>query len=381
MSPTFRSIGMAVLKGTVRAYDSMLRRQQGEVVETPPPVAPRTHQGPKLSEAFTLWQNGNSASGARRPGCSGIIEAKPALRWFTELHGDLRLGAITKGHAREFQRAVAKIPKTLPPNLRKLTLPKLLERKLEGYKSRGASTINKSITMLAAIVYHAQREGLLDAVPGYVNPFDKDVELRVDKREDEGREPFQQSDLTAIFRTRVFEQGHRPRAGGGEAAYWFPLIALFSGMRLEEIAGLRLRDLSQDEETGRWVFDVNPRSGRSVKTASSIRKVPVHPELERIGLLRYRQSLVSLGLTEGSPLWPAVRSAEGRQLSAQWSKWFGRFLRDEVGITDRRKVFHSFRHTLKRMARDAGIPEEIHDAITGHSGGGGVGKTYGREFP
>ena len=65
-------------------------------------------------------------------------------------------------------------------------------------------------------------------------------------------------------------------------------------------------------------------------------------------------------------------------MSVQWSKWFGRLLRKKAGITDRRNVFHSFRHSFKRTARDAGIPEEMHDALTGHAGGGGVGKSYGR---
>ena len=64
-------------------------------------------------------------------------------------------------------------------------------------------------------------------------------------------------------------------------------------MRLEEIAGLRIHDLRQDEETRPWFFDVHPHGVRSVKTASSIRKVPVHPELERIGLLLYRQSVAA----------------------------------------------------------------------------------------
>jgi integrase len=209
-----------------------------------------------------------------------------------------------------------------------------------------------------------------------VNPFGKDVKVRVDKTADDGREIFQPSDLAAIFGSAIFTHGHRPIAGGGEAAFWFPLIALLSGMRLEEIAGLRLRDLCQDEQTGAWVFDVHERGGREVKTAASIRKVPVHSELERIGLLRYRHSVAGAGL-DGS-LWPALRPLDGRPLSTQWSKWFGRFLRGKAGITDRRKVFHSFRHAFKRMARDAGIPEEIHDAMTGHAGGGGVGKRYGR---
>jgi integrase len=42
------------------------------------------------------------------------------------------------------------------------------------------------------------------------------------------------------------------------------------------------------------------------------------------------------------------------------------------------KTFHSFRHTFKRACREAGISEEIHHALTGHSGGG-VGRSYGRE--
>lgn len=377
-SPTHHAVGLAVLKGTVRGYDAMLLRQQGKVVETPKALPVVATKGPKLSEAFQLWQEGNSATGARKPGRSGVLEAKPAVRWFTELHGDMHVGEITKGHAREFQRALAKVPKGLPAKLRKLPLPKLLERDLGGYEPRGATTINKSIGILAAIVSHVQREGMLDDVPGFVNPFGKDVKLRVDKREDQGREPFLQSDLKAIFAVEVFREGDRPKGGAGEAAFWMPIIALLSGMRLEESAGLRLKDVCQDEETGRWFFDVTQEGGRSVKTASSIRKVPLHPGLKRIGLLRYRQSLIDQGRRPDSSLWPSLRSASGLSQSAAWSKWFSRLLRGDAGITDRRKVFHSFRHTFKRMARDAGISEEMHDAMTGHAGSRSVGATYGR---
>jgi integrase len=306
---------------------------------------------------------GSRCNGAHKPRPRTVLEAEAAVRWFTELHGDMRLAEITKAHAREYQRALTQAPKRRN-RTRSTPAPK------------GAATVNKSLTMCAAIVSYAQREGLLDAIPGFVNSFGKDVKLRVNKVAEDGRDIFQPSDLTAIVAAGVFTAGERPRAGGGEAAFWLPLIALLSGMRLEEIAGLRVRDLRQDEETGRWVFDVSLDGGRSVKTASSIRKVPVHPELERIGLLLYRQSLPQGNDAES--LWPGLKATEGRPLSAQWSKWFGRFLRQKVGITDQRKVFHSFRHTFKRMARDAGIPEEIHDAMTGHAGGGGVGKSYGR---
>jgi len=77
-------------------------------------------------------------------------------------------------------------------------------------------------------------------------------------------------------------------------------------------------------------------------------------------------------------LWPDVKAEGERQLSSAWSKWFGRYVRKKCGVSDSAKVFHSFRHTFKRMTRDAELPEELHDALTGHAGNGGVGRTYGR---
>jgi integrase len=53
---------------------------------------------------------------------------------------------------------------------------------------------------------------------------------------------------------------------------------------------------------------------------------------------------------------------------------------DAIGITDARKVFHSFRHTFKCACRRAGISEEVHDALTGHRNGS-VGRSYGLGVP
>src|SRR5262245_11746940 len=51
------------------------------------------------------------------------------------------------------------------------------------------------------------------------------------------------------------------------------------------------------------------------------------------------------------------------------------FLR-RIGITDRRKVVHSIRHSIKQALRDAGCPKDVRDAIQGHSSGD-VAETYG----
>ncbi len=88
-----------------------------------------------------------------------------------------------------------------------------------------------------------------------------------------------------------------------------------------------------------------------MKTESSRRKVPLHPVLEGIRLLRYREALLSAGSGDEGNLWPDLKSDVEGQIAAAWSKWFGRYLRTTAKIESRTKVFHSFRHSFKDMAR------------------------------
>ncbi|WP_165637956.1 site-specific integrase [Bradyrhizobium shewense] len=378
-SAEFQGAALVVLKAHVRAYEAKSKRQRGEIIPTPAISFERKEIGPKLSDALASWAGGGLAQNAKRPKANTITEAEQAVRYFKELHGDLRLGEITREKAREFRDAVAKVPSALPSELRKLPLPRLLERDLSGFKPRMATTVNKIMQVLGGIVSRAEREGFLDKVPNYVNPFGKAIRFSVDHHET-ARKHFDRSDLKAIFSSPVYSLGERPAGGGAEAGFWFPLVGLLSGMRLDEIAQLRIRDLRQDEDTKHWYFDINRTGGRSTKNASSIRHVPMHRELKRIGLLRYRQSLLKSGRKVDDPLWPAVEAQGQRTRSSAWSKWFGRYLRSTCGISDITKVFHSFRHTFKRMTRDAGLSEEMHDALTGHANSGSVGRAYGRGF-
>ncbi|RTL76108.1 MAG: site-specific integrase [Bradyrhizobiaceae bacterium] len=379
-SPEFQKAALVVLEAHVRAYDAMGKRQRGEIILTPVIVERSADEwGPRLSEALLSWAAGGSAHNAKKPNANTVKEAQQAVRYFKELHGDLRLGEIDREKARQFRDAVAKVPSALPRDLRKLPLREMLKRDLTGFKPRSAATVNKIMQVLGGITSRAEREGFLDKVPGFVNPFGKAIRFSIDNHETQ-RKHFEKSDLKTIFASPVYAENERPAGGGGEAAFWFPLIGLLSGMRLDEIAQLRICDLRQDEDTRRWYFDIGRTGGRSTKTNSSIRHVPLHRELKRIGLLKYREALLKGGASLEDPLWPEVRAEGERTRSSAWSKWFGRYLRSTCGVEETTKVFHSFRHTFKRMTRDAGIEEEMHDALTGHSGAGGVGRSYGRGF-
>lgn len=70
---------------------------------------------------------------------------------------------------------------------------------------------------------------------------------------------------------------------------------LFSGARPGEIAQLAVIDVRK--EHGHWIIHITTEgdqtgAGKSVRTAGSMRVVHVHPELIRLGFIRYHEKRV-----------------------------------------------------------------------------------------
>lgn len=137
-------------------------------------------------------------------------------------------------------------------------------------------------------------------------------------------------------------------------------IAALSGMRLEEIGQLRVRDCRDGQ------FSITKG-----KTPAAIRKVPIHPHLKSIVRARMRDrdenEFLFGGLSESG--WDETRTMAV-------SKRFG-YYRRRVGVHDprpgarRSKVnFHSFRRWFATKAEEAGFQENIVAAILGHRRGG-----------
>ncbi len=233
--------------------------------------------------------------------------------------------------------------------------------------------INKQLGALSAVLEWAAQNGHFDSLPNWSNPT---VGVKPqDRKRKERRLSYDISDLNLIFGFPVFASGERPLGGGGEAAKWLPLLALFSGARLEELGQLRTTDVGREGEIS--FIDINTHDdGKRVKNCHSRRKVPIHPQLVALGFLDYVEER---RLQDDSRLFPELRPDDHGQVTGNWSRWWGRYARRN-GLTDVRKVFHSFRHTFKSACREAALGKEIHDAITGHSSGD-VGDAYGEGYP
>lgn len=231
------------------------------------------------------------------------------------------------------------------------------------------ANIKARLGRLHIVLGWATENGHLD-----VNPA-KGITIKVSKKSKDKRQPFNADDLNAIFAGPVHSDGERPTSGRGEAAYWLPLLALFTGARLEEMAQLRPHDVVQetyadgDGQTRRsWfikIVEVDGEHGTTVKTAGSERMVPVHPMLEELGFTAFVRAQQH---AKHARLFNLLKPGGYGRLGNKWGEWWSSYMRGTIGITDKRKVFHSFRHTFKDMARHCGVTEGVARQIMGHSG-------------
>jgi integrase len=156
------------------------------------------------------------------------------------------------------------------------------------------TTINKYLSALGSFCAYLRRNDFIDEdVMGLYLKLDRTKKVVL---------PYTDGQLKKLFSSPLFHScggdKHEHELGGVECRdwrYWLPLIALYSGARLGEIAQLLIKDVRKIDE--HWCFHIckHGDTRKSVKTAGSERVVPIHPELIRLGLIGYRERLAGDG--------------------------------------------------------------------------------------
>lgn len=355
----YRRLAYAFLQTLKRTVEYQKARHDGQVVPTgevaPPQQSLNLATGFRRPTFDDLLKHWKSCVKDRRP--RTIMDFERAVREFDDFTGRKPVPVLKKGDFVGFRNHLLNVA------------------------NKNHKTVAKKLDFLHAILNRAFKDDLISANPA------AGVEVVTPKVEAITRLPWSVDEMNALFETPVFAERERPKAGGGEAAVWLPLLGIFTGARLEELGQLKVTDV-REEKGVCWYLTItdleelegegesgNVSTGRkmkqTVKTTASRRRVPLHAELIRVGFLHYWQAIKDAG---ESLLFPLLTPNIVGELTGNWSKWFGRYLRVN-NIIDSKLVFHSLRHSFKRACRECGISEELHDRLTGHAGGG-VGRTY-----
>jgi integrase len=364
---------------------------EGAVAAPPPVVAPEMAAAPSPA-SFAAKPSGKTL----REVCEVFLSdptknrsAKAASSYWNAVE----IAEAVQGKAkvitdydRQCARDIVAMLKWIPSNAKK-RFPKLDYRQASEKGRTGrcpllsAKSVNDYIIKLSTLLNFAINEGWIDR-----NPF-RGLQLNDDVHPRDKRHPFSNEQLNRIFNAPLYrgcqddEAGYatpgnaHPRRG----RFWIPLIALYSGMRLNEICQLDVKDVVEIE--GISCFSVNTecirgRDDKKLKTMSSRRIVPVHAKLIEIGFMDY---VADERRKNSKKLFPELTLSTTGYYSDPFSKWFARFLKS-CGANNARTSFHSFRHCFRDAVRNAELDQETAFSLGGWAvhRSNGIANSYGR---
>ena len=214
-------------------------------------------------------------------------------------------------------------------------------------------TALKRFSMVKTVVAEAIRVGRFERK----NHAGQDVTMRKPGRTRLRNEGWSDDELKDLFESEAFNHIEGKQ---GDARYWVPVIIALTGARLSEVSEMQVADVGKRH--GVLTFYLAREQG---KTEESRRIIPVPQKLIDLGLLRYVATLPQKGR-----LFPTVTAKT-------FTKYFGRY-RKTIGINRRGCDLHAMRHHIRTLLRNVGTPDDVADHITGHTGDGAVGSTYGK---
>jgi len=267
---------------------------------------------------------------------------------------DTALSAIDTATARKVKESLQRVPKNIKtsPITRDLTFEDALA--LEDVGRMDVKTINTHLAAYNGLFKWAEANSYIDK-----NVF-AGIAIKQGKTADKARVAFSGEQIALIRDTIV-----RNERGLIKKAYqhWGPLIGLYTGARLNEIAQLGPDDIRQED--GIWCFDINDRSeGKTLKTTSARRLIPIHSKLIELGFIKFVETLRADKQTR---LLHELGYSEGTGYGRNLSRWFnGPFLK-ALGMDKQALVFHSFRHTMVTKLLQSGVAEPLAKSILGHA--------------
>ena len=360
---------------------------------------------PTLSQAAEAYIAAKKLTWSR----SSIKDIPPQIKQFVTIVSELEHGCratlltqLSRNHIRRYYDTIRNLPHRIngKKEFRQKTWLDLADLGRNGFGGRLLSEKTLAVRQNNVRTFinwcELEYQGLIQA--RYLNTgFPKAVTDHDLRRKGVHREAFTPDELGALFGDMNY---YRQSTEDSPSKYWSPLIALYSGMRVEEICQLHLSDILQVD--GVWCFSVNADQtdsgfAKHVKSTAGIRLVPIHSHLwDGLGLSDYvdlRKYKIPAERHPSSFLFPEMQERakhitnSNSKLGAPISQWFTRYRRSVgVGGMDgdvSNKTFHSFRHTvIEYLHKQARVNLSMLQAVVGHEMTNmGVTEIYAGEWP
>ena len=352
-------------------------------VVTPPPGAA---VGPSLGELAALAAKDLRADG--RWDDKLCRQVKSTVAVFELLMGVKPFASRTQEDLASFKRKLRLVPKRYDmasEKSRQIVLSAAEGRPTglpEAELGLAPPTINRHITALRVLHRWARTAGVAAPTGSFENLH---IGASKKKRDRNQRPATSFDDLRKLFAHPIFT-GCQPHRGGTgqvvlrarftpgpaivhDAFYWVPLLTYYDGARREENCKLRPDDFR--ELDGIHYLQIDYTETGRIKNEGSIRAVPLHRELIRLGILEF----VDLCRREGRDvLFPELRPTnETQKFGDVFYKRCWVNIRAKGGLSPKGDI-HGARHRFSTALKDQRVESEFRADLMGH-----IGKTITEE--
>jgi integrase len=332
-----------------QAIDSALQRYVSELRDAQERARLEHKAAPWLAHGAAF---GSAALiGQSEPAPSGETISQAADAWFAKMERDAESQPLTiAGHR---NRARAFIDKH--GNMPLIDVTRAIASDFVDGLNVSQRTRKQYRTSLKCLFESAKDRGRFTGD----NPFEK----KGKRIQGESYKPFTVPELQTLFDAlpcEIAPKKHTPET----ALPWVARIALYTGMRLEEIAQLTVADIRECPANGATITVINIHNGgtNKLKNETSARLVPVHSELVRVGFLDYVKTV------KAGPLFPGLkrRASKGGKVGARLGELFRKTL-VRLGLKRDGLCFHSLRHNVAGRLDAAEVRQSDAARVLGHA--------------
>ena len=333
---------------TLRRTIEML--QAGRVKESK--VSTEIHtDAPRLSELIGSYIKDLSVGWDAKHYEGNERDLRPRLETMVEIIGDKPCDTLTLEDVAQFKKVTLRLPSNRKKKeaYRDKTIPELLQMEIPETDRLSPQSINKNLEKASSFLKWCKANSSFVTLELW-HPLSRRV--KNDVPDDEQRETFNTEELQRLFLSEQYTRRKHKKP----SHYWIPLLALFTGARLNELCQLYKSDVYQDQESQIWVLDINEKSqDKKLKSNNHSRIVPIHPLLIKLGFIKFVESVKT------ERLFNELKMKRGGYHDAL-SKWFNRTYRSRkhcnVGNEPgEKKNFHSFRHTFINHLEKKQVPQ------------------------
>lgn len=182
------------------------------------------------------------------------------------------------------------------------------------------------------------------------------------KKTHKSYERFTHDELKSLFHCKAYEENTFNKA----SEYWLPLIGLYTGARIDEIASLPVSKVAEID--GVWCYFMSSEEGNQKgKNEFAPRWIPMHPEVVKAGFVEHWKTLSAEGHVRMFPeLGNADRDGPAKRATDDFIK-FRRSVKVGSMVGRGTKVFHSLRSTLVSELITRGTDDYTRIKMLGHS--------------